>query len=117
MNEPRPRCTHCGHRVARSGHCTIARDGVESAYCTHRAACRRASHGAANVPSLAEASTEAYGAALIASDYVTWPWWARLMPQSARDEVATRLARLTSAAVERRVLADMAGSEVAPNAD
>lgn len=110
MNEPRPHCTSCSRRVPRSGHATVRRDGVESVFC-HRVACRRACHEAAGgvAPAPAYASDEALGAALSAADYVAWPWWARLVPQSARDEAAARIARLTAAAVERRVREEIGG--------
>lgn len=110
MNEPRPRCTSCSRRVPRSGHSSTRRDGVESVYC-HRVACRRAWYEATGgaAPAPAYASDEARGAALIAADYVAWPWWARLVPQSARGEAAARIARLTAAAVERRVREEIGG--------
>lgn len=104
MSGNRPRCAHCARRVSPSGFSTVRRDGVESPFC-HRVACRRAWYEAAGgrVPAPAYASAEALGAALAAADYLAWPWWARLVPQSARDQVTARLARLTAHAVERRI--------------
>ena len=48
------------------------------------------------------ASTEAFGAALIAGDYVDWPWWGRLIPEAARDRLRVRCAEAMSGAVERQ---------------
>lgn len=91
----RPRCTHCGRRVARSSRSAILHaDGTRSEYCAHRRACRRAEHdsiadqGPPRLPyEPGDLATEAFGAALIAADYVALPWWLRLVPQRALDRL------------------------------
>lgn len=91
----RPRCVHCGKRVARNSRSAILRDdGTRSEYCAHRRACRRAEHdsvadaGPLRLPyEMKQLADETLGAALIAADYIRLPWWARLMPQRALDRL------------------------------
>lgn len=101
----RPRCTHCGRHVHRHDY-TSTRNlttGVTSYYCDHRVACRRALHAAhGTVTAHGHPTARAHGAALIAADYVDWPRWARLIPRSARDDLARRFALRMAAAVERQ---------------
>lgn len=115
------RCAHCGRRLRGSVHSNLHDDGSSTAYCGQRAACRRACHEeyGQQLPT-SGASTEAFGAALIAGDYVPWPWWAHLLPGSARDEMRDRFAKVMAAAVEdevRRRAAHLsgAGGEEAPH--
>lgn len=82
---------------------TITHDGVESAFCSRKAACRRSGHERhGSSLRIVGASDEALGTALIAADYVRWPWWAHLLPNSAQDEVRSRFARVLASAVEYR---------------
>lgn len=98
----RPRCSACGRRVSRNGHATATEDEAVYAYCNHRAACRRAQHERHGQPLLLSgASDESPGAALIAADYVRWPWWLRvLITRGARDQLRGEFARRLAAAVE-----------------
>jgi hypothetical protein len=98
------RCGYCGRRPDSRHIIGITHGGLYTEYCGHRSACRRASSDAyGTAPRLEGASDEALGSAMIAADYVKWPWWGRLLTQSARDQVASRMAMSMSAAVEQRV--------------
>lgn len=102
------RCARCRRRLGNSTstlahHDDDGRLTSASTYC-RRAACRRALHESfgERLP-VSGASTEALGAAVIAGDYVQWPWWARLLPASARRALASEFAERMSAAVEHHV--------------
>lgn len=62
-----------------------------------------------------EPSEESLGAALLAAKRVSWPWWARLLPRSERQELACRFARVMAPAVE--VSIQRRGTESAEAAD
>ncbi len=96
------RCAHCRRRLRNSVQSILHADGTATAFCGQRAACRRACDEALGGTKTDGASTEAFGAALIAADYVDWPWWGRLVPAAARDTMRSRFARAMSAAVEER---------------
>ncbi len=110
----RPRCTHCGRRVARNSRSAVLHaDGTRSEYCAHRRACRRAEHDsiAGQVPlrlpyESGDLATESMGAALIAADYIPLPWWLRLVPRRALDrlwrEVAVQIGGAVQASVTER---------------
>lgn len=108
----RPRCTHCGRRVARNSRSAILHaDGTSSEYCAHRAACRRAEHdsittqGHLHLPySSDDLATETMGAALIAADYIPMPRWARLVPQAWWDRLWRAAAVQIGGAVQSSVL-------------
>jgi len=108
----RPRCTHCGRRVARNTRSAILHaDGTRSEYCAHRRACRRAEHesiadqGLLRLPyDSGYLATESMGAALIAADYITLPWWLRLVPQRALDRLWRDAAVQIGGAVQSSVL-------------
>lgn len=99
------RCAHCRRPLKNSVHSIIrgAGPGVETRtdYCGDRAACRRAcSEQYGDKLPVTGGSTEALGAALIAGDYVQWPWWSHLLTNRARDQLRYRFAKAMSAAVE-----------------
>jgi hypothetical protein len=108
----RPRCTHCGRRVARNTRSAILHaDGTRSEYCAHRRACRRAEHdsiadqGPLRLPyEIRDLATESAGAALIAADYITLPWWLRLVPQRVLDRLWRDAAVQIGGAVQASVL-------------
>lgn len=108
----RPRCTHCGRRVARNRRSAILHaDGTSSEYCAHRPACRRAEHdsiadqGHLHLPySHSDLATETMGAALIAADYIPMPRWARLVPQAWWDRLWRAAAVQIGGAVQSSVL-------------
>jgi hypothetical protein len=99
---PRLRCAHCGRRVPAHNYSTVTSGGEVFAY-RDKAPCRRAQHERHGQQLLIRgASTEALGAALIAADYVRWPWWARLAGGRRRDALRSEFARRLAAAVESR---------------
>jgi hypothetical protein len=90
--------------VRASGYSTIVVNRVRHAYCDHKLGCRLARHGAFGTRlKLVGASTAALGTAVIAADYVVLPWWSRLLPRGARDELRRRFAGPLAAAVEEHV--------------
>jgi len=97
-------CAHCGRRVPpRNRTAVTTGDGKVFAYHHDKAPCRRARHEAHGRPlPVGGASDEALGAALIAADYVRWPWWARLAGNRRRDALRSEFARRLAAAVESR---------------
>jgi hypothetical protein len=98
----RLRCAHCGRRVPEHNHSTVTSGGGVFAY-HDKAACRRARHERHGAPLLVSgASDEALGAALIAADYVSWPWWALAAGGRRRDALRSEFARRLAAAVESR---------------
>jgi len=106
----RERCAHCGRRVPVHNYSTVTSGGKLFAY-HDKAPCRRAQHERHGQALLVSgASTEAFGAALIAADYVRWPWWARLAGGRRRDALRSQFARRLSAAVEQRVEQRAAGA-------
>jgi hypothetical protein len=100
----RLRCAHCGRRLpARNYTAVTAGEGEVFAYHHDKAPCRRARHEAhGRLLRIEGASDEALGAALIAADYVRWPWWARLAGNRQRDALRSEFARRLAAAVEFR---------------
>jgi len=106
----RQRCAHCGRRVPAGNYSTVTSGGEVFAY-HDKAPCRRAQHERHGRPlRVSGASTEALGAALIAADYVSWPWWARLVGGRRRDALRYEFARRLSAAVEQRTEQRAAGA-------
>lgn len=101
----RPRCYRCGRRVRATGHSVaVMPDRTRRAFCGHKVVCRRAFHEACGTRlALEGASTEALGSAIIAADFVELPWWTRMLPRSARDELRRRFAGPLAAVVEEQV--------------
>jgi hypothetical protein len=105
------RCSHCQRRI-RNSTMTITKDGANSRFCGDRSACRRAAHETLGEEiAIGGASTEAFGAALIAGDYVEWPWWARIVPRASRDRLRVDFAERMAAAVEQRARRAALGGE------
>jgi hypothetical protein len=97
----RLRCAHCGRRTPAHNYSTVTTCGGEVFAYHDKAPCRRAQHERHGRPlPIQGASTEALGAALIAADYVRWPWWARLVGARRRDALRSEFARRLAAAVE-----------------
>lgn len=99
---PTGRCAHCRRRLRNSVQSILHDDGTATRFCGQRAACRRACDEQLGGTKTTKPSDEAFGAALIAADYVTWPWWGRLIPETARDTMRSRFARAMSAAIEEQ---------------
>ncbi len=101
---PRPKCHHCGRRVRSSDHSSVydTTTNERKFFCSHKRACRIACHEeCGNTQALARPISEAWGAALIAADFVALPWPANWLPVHIQDEVRHRLARDIAAAVEQ----------------
>ncbi len=91
-------------------HSSVTSGGEVFAY-HDKAPCRRAQHERHGRPLLVSgASDEALGAALIAADYVRWPWWGRLIGARQRDALRYEFARRLAAAVESRTERRAAGA-------